>query len=201
MPRSLYSLLTAFTASLTLAACADAPTRPSPPSATLATGAPAVRVLADDAEGDDDRDEGRGNGARTPPFNFTAVLHGASDAGGEERDDGSGVIHFRQPGDPPHVVFLDTRVHDLAPYTSYQLQRATDGTVDGICTGTNWLTLGNLAAPLVITTDGEGDGRALFARQLSAALVGTQFDIHFRVLDAATQAVVLTSRCHQFTVR
>jgi hypothetical protein len=127
-----------------------------------------------------------------PPFSFTAVLIGPGGA--------SGLIRFRQPEDAVQIVFLDTQVQKLAPGTSYLLQRAVDPTPDGQCTSAVWLTLGNLAAPLAITTNGEGTGRATFSRLLTSA-PGTQFDIHFQVVDAVTGAVVLTSSCHQFMVR
>jgi hypothetical protein len=35
---------------------------------------------------------------------------------------------------------------------------------------------------------------------LAAVALGTEFDIHFRVIDAVTSAVVLQSACYQFTV-
>jgi hypothetical protein len=62
------------------------------------------------------------------------------------------------------------------------------------------LTLGRLATPQVLTTDAEGEGRAQFTRNLAAAL-GQTFDIHFRIIEAATGTEVLRSGCHQFTVR
>jgi lysophospholipase L1-like esterase len=112
----------------------------------------------------------------------------------------SGLLRFRQPKDGDRLVYLHVAVQGLAPSHSYSLQRATDTTVDASCTGTNWLTLGKGLAPQAITTDARGTGGAVLSRDLSAVPTGTQFDIQFRVTDAATSAVVLQSACHQFTV-
>jgi len=97
-------------------------------------------------------------------------------------------------------VNLDVWVRDLAPSTSYQLQRATDANVNDDCTGTNWLTLGRGTTPVSIVTNDRGTGRAELFRDLGATPVGTTFDIHFRVVRAGTTAVVLDSGCYQFTV-
>ena len=61
---------------------------------------------------------------------------------------------------------------------------------------TNWPmpTLGE------ITTDDSGIGRAQLTRNLAAIPVGTEFDIHFRVIDSVTSATVLESACYQFVV-
>jgi hypothetical protein len=109
-------------------------------------------------------------------------------------------VKFRQPKDAEKRVFLGVWMRDLAPGTDYQLQRATDANVDDDCTGTNWLTLGRGLTPVAITTDDKGTGRAQLLRSLAAFPAGMQFDIHFRVIDAATTAVVLESGCYQFTV-
>jgi hypothetical protein len=119
------------------------------------------------------------------------------------RGDGFGLVQFRQPKDDAPTVFLDTWVRDLDPNTSYQLQRAVDQTIDDVCTGgtTNpaeWLTLGEGLTPRAITTDETGTGRAPLFRILSLTSIGQAFDIHFRVIDATTQAVVLESGCYQF---
>ncbi len=91
-------------------------------------------------------------------------------------------------------------MRDLAPNHSYSRQRATDSNVNDDCTRTNWLTLGQGLVPQAITTDPTGTGRADLFRSLAATALGTQFDIHFRVIDAVTSAVVLESACYQFTV-
>jgi hypothetical protein len=75
-----------------------------------------------------------------------------------------------------------------------------DTNVNDDCVGTNWLTLGRGLDPQAITTDERGTGRADLFRNLAAFPVGTQFDIHFRVVDTVTSAVVLESSCYQFTV-
>ena len=115
-------------------------------------------------------------------------------------DGGFGLVKFRQPKDADKIVYLDVWVRDLAPNHSYYLQRATDVTVNDACTGTNWLTLGQGLVPQAITTDETGTGRANLFRSLASIPLGTQFDIHFRVIDAATSAAVLESACYQYTV-
>jgi hypothetical protein len=135
-------------------------------------------------------------GPETPNFNLEVVLRPAS--GGPEN--GFGVVRFRQPNDAQKIVYLDTWVRDLAPNSAYQLQRAADTNVNDDCTGTNWLTLGLGAAPKSVMTDGRGTGRELLWRDLSAIPLGTQFDIHFQVIDAVSHRVVLESGCYQYTV-
>jgi hypothetical protein len=131
----------------------------------------------------------------TPPYNFDAVLEPAD--GGS----GSGEVKFRQPGDAREVVYLNTHVWRLLPDSSYRLQRATDLVVDNDCTGSNWLTLGrDNFTPQAIETNPSGNGRARLSRDLTGVPRGRQFDIHFRVIDAA-DAVVLVSPCYQFTLR
>ena len=137
-----------------------------------------------------------GWGPATPNFNLEAQLRPV--AGGP--DNGFGLVKFRQPKDSDKIVYLGVWVRDLAPSHSYVLQRATDPNVDGACTGTNWLTLGRGLVPQAITTDETGTGREDLFRDLAAVALGTEFDIHFRVIDAATSAVVLASACYQFTV-
>ena len=129
-------------------------------------------------------------GPETPAFNLQVVLRGQ----------GFGLVKFRQPNDDQKIVYLDTWVRDLAPNSEYLLQRAVDVTVDDDCTGTAWLTLGRGVQPQSIATDAGGTGRAELFRDLSAVSLGTEFDIHFRVIDAVTQAVVLESGCYQFRV-
>ena len=109
-------------------------------------------------------------------------------------------MKFRQPNDADRIVYLDVWVRDLAPNTSYILQRATDTNVNDDCLGTNWLTLGLGATPLAIVTDDRGTGRAELFRNLGTTAVGSEFDIHFRVIRAGTSEIVLTSECYQFTV-
>jgi hypothetical protein len=135
-------------------------------------------------------------GPETPHFNLQAILRPA--AGGPEA--GFGHVKFRQPNDSDKIVYLGVSVRNLTANHSYYLQRATDTNVDDDCTGTNWLTLGRGLTPVAITTDDGGTGRAQLFRDLAAVPAGMQFDIQFRVIDAATTAVVLESDCYQFTV-
>jgi hypothetical protein len=53
--------------------------------------------------------------------------------------------------------------------------------------------------PQDIVTDARGTGRAELFRNLGTTAVGSQFDIHFRVIDAAGTPVLNTD-CYQFTV-
>jgi hypothetical protein len=130
--------------------------------------------------------------AAHPPFNLEAILRG----------DGFGHVKFRQEKNPDaNIINLDVWVRDLAPNTSYSLQRAVDTVLDGSCTGTNWLTLGQGLTPQPIVTDDRGTGRADLWRDLSAFAPGTAFDIHFRVIQAGTTNVVLQSDCYRFVVR
>ena len=129
-------------------------------------------------------------GPETPHFNLEVILRG----------DGFGHVKFRQPNDDEQVVYLDTWVRDLAPNTSYSLQRAVDTNVDGNCTSASWLTLGKGATPEAIVTDDNGTGRADLFRSLAAFPPGSRFDIHFRVINVATSAVVLESGCYEFTI-
>jgi hypothetical protein len=116
------------------------------------------------------------------------------------RGDGFGLVRFRQPNDDALVIILDTWLRGLTPSTSYVLQRAVDTNVDDICTSTGWLTLGKGLQPQSIITDDTGTGSVQLFRSVAAFPVGAEFDIHFRVLEEATSAVVLTSECYQFTI-
>jgi hypothetical protein len=128
-------------------------------------------------------------GPETPYFNLEVVLRG----------EGFGLVKFRQPNDDAFIVYLDVWLRDLAPNTSYLLQRAVDTNVDDNCTSTAWLTLGKGLQPQSITTDITGTGREQLFRPLPPS-PGSEFDIHFRVIEEATSAVVLTSKCYQFTI-
>jgi hypothetical protein len=129
-------------------------------------------------------------GPETPNFNLEVVLRG----------DGFGLVKFRQPNDGAFIINLDVWVRDLAPNTSYLLQRAVDNVVDDDCTSTAWLTLGKGIVPQSITTDEDGTGRESLFRSVAAFPPGSEFDIHFRVIEEATSIVVLTSKCYQFTI-
>ena len=136
-----------------------------------------------------------GRGPATPNFNLEAQLRPVAGV-----DDGFGLVKFRQPKDGETTVNLDLWVRDLAPTHSYYLERATDSTVDDDCTGTNWLKLGQGLDAQAFATDERGTARADLFRSLPANLLGTEFDIQFRVTDATSSVVVLQSDCYQFTV-
>jgi len=133
--------------------------------------------------------------ANNPTFNLEVILRG--------EDGRFGHIKFRQDVDPSKIIMLDTWVRDLEPNHQYLLQRAVDAAnvVDGDCTSTSWLTLGKGLTPQSILTDDNGTGNEELWRDVSTAASGTAFDIHFRVVDASTMAVVLTSDCYQYVVR
>lgn len=129
-------------------------------------------------------------GPETPNFNLEVVLRG----------DGFGLVKFRQPNDGSFIINLDVWVRNLSPNTSYLLQRAVDTVVDDDCTSTSWLTLGKGLQPQSILTDDTGTGREKLFRSVAAFPAGSEFDIHFRVIEEATSTVVLTSPCYQFTI-
>jgi hypothetical protein len=137
-----------------------------------------------------------GNGPASPPFNLQAVLRAPDGA------DGFGLVAFRQPNDGLVRIYLDAWVRGLAPDTDYWLERAVDTTLDGDCTSEGWLTLGAGLTPLALRTDGGGTGREAFYRDLPSALVGQTYDIHFRIVTAATPPVeVLRSGCERYVVQ
>lgn len=160
-------------ATLLAAACASEPSATNGP-----TAAPASSLSTDPW------------GPETPSFNLEIILRGQ----------GFGLVKFRQPNDGDLIIYLDTWVRNLAANTSYLLQRATDAVIDDVCTGTNWLTLGQGSTPQAITTDDQGTGRAALFRNVAAFPPGSEFDIHFRVIEAVSGAVVLQSECYQFTI-
>jgi hypothetical protein len=135
-------------------------------------------------------------GPETPPFNLEVILRDVSEGSG------FGHVKFRQPNDSDKIIYLNTWVRGLMPNHAYQLQRAVDTTLDGICnsTGAAWLPLGKGLTPQTITTDERGSGRELLFRDLSAVRTGTQFDIHFQLVDAGTGVPALASDCYRFTV-
>jgi hypothetical protein len=134
-------------------------------------------------------------GPEEPLFNLQAILRDPT--GGK----GHGLVKFRQPNDADLIIYLDTWVRDLSPHTSYALQRAVDAVVDDDCTSTVWLTLGKGLTPQALTTDETGSVRESLFRSVAAFPVGSEFDIHFRIVDDATQSTVaLQSECHQFTI-
>ena len=130
--------------------------------------------------------------AAHPPFNLEAILRG----------EGFGLVKFRQEKNPTaNIVTLAVWVRDLAPNSSYTLQRAVDTNLDGVCTGSNWLNLGQGPDAQAIVTNDRGTGRADLWRDLSAFAPGAAFDIYFRIIEADTTNVVLESECYRFVVR
>ena len=172
--RHLNTLALATCAALAASACADGPSAPT--AAPLRSSLTSFQAW----------------GPETPNFNLEVVLRG--DGGG------FGLVKFRQPNDEEFVVHLDTWVRDLTPNASFLLQRAVDPVVDDDCTGSDWLTLGQGLTAHAITTDDKGAGTADLWRAVPGSLVGMEFDIHFRVIAAATGAVVLQSECYQYTI-
>jgi hypothetical protein len=133
--------------------------------------------------------------AETPPFNIEVILRG--------EDNGLGHVKFRQDNDMAKIIILDTWVRGLEPNHEYLLQRAVDpiNVVDGNCTSTSWLTLGKGLTPQSILTDDKGTGKVELWRDVSSIATGAKFDIHFRVVDAVSMAVVLDSDCYEYVVR
>ena len=126
----------------------------------------------------------------TPRFNLEASLRG----------EGFGLVKLRQQKDPTQdILYMDVWVRDLLPNTSYDLQRAVDSPRDGVCTGTNWLTMGQGTTPQAILTDDTGTGRAALWRPVPAT--ATPSDIHFRVIQTGTSNIALQSDCYQLLVR
>jgi hypothetical protein len=175
-PSSYVTAAAAIALAILLSACADTSITPTAPGALSGTGS----AVAQSGPW----------GPETPNFNLQVILRG----------EGFGHVKFRQRNDDALIVQLDTWVRDLAPNTSYLLQRAVDVNVDDNCTSTAWLTLGKGLQPQSITTDANGTGREELFRSVAAFPVGSEFDIHFRLIHEASSAVVLTSECYQFTI-
>jgi hypothetical protein len=145
-----------------------------------------------------------------PPYDLNVTLRGAcnSTPPGDEGDEDSGDcpighLKFRQDPDPGKIIDLDISVHNLLPNHEYLLQRAVDpiNVVDGNCTSTTWLTLGKGLTPQLIFTDIDGNGEEELWRDVKAIPSGSKFDIHFQVIDAVTNVVLLTGDCYQYQVR
>ncbi len=128
--------------------------------------------------------------AAQPHFNLEVILRG----------EGFGLVNVRQQKDPTQdILYMDVWVRDLLPNTSYNLQRAVDSPRDGVCTGTNWLTMGQGTTPQPILTDETGTGRAALWRAVPATALGS--DIHFRVIQTGTSNIPLQSECYPLLVR
>ncbi len=133
------------------------------------------------------------NSPQSVKYNLEVVLRGEGNR--------SGHIHFRQNKDAAKIITLDTKVHHLEPNHRYLLQRAVDVILDGNCTSISWLTLGKGLTPQAIITDDKGNATEELWRNVAAIPSGTSFDIHFRVIDAVSSVVVLSSDCYQYAVR
>lgn len=114
---------------------------------------------------------------------------------------GVGYMEFRQDPDTARVIDLNTWVYRLQPNHSYLLQRAVDPIANAGCLSTAWLTLGLGLQPQEIQTNSKGDGHADLWRNISSVARGTQFHIHFQIVDAVTLVPVLNSDCYDYTVR
>ncbi len=130
-------------------------------------------------------------------YNLNVELNGSS------KNVARGYIAFRQDPAAPKIITLDTYVQHLQANHEYLLQRAVDpiNVVDGNCTSTTWLTLGLGLTPQSIMTDDKGNGHEKLWRDLSTVASGSEWDIHFQVIDAATNDVVLTSNCYDYILR
>jgi hypothetical protein len=135
-------------------------------------------------------------GPETPNFNLEVILRPVGNG------NGFGLVKFRQPNDDASLNYLDTWVRDLAPNTSYRLERAVDTNIDDNCTSTAWLTLGKGLTPQAIVTDASGTAREELFRAipLNVFPAGSEFDIHFRLIRDGTSEVVLQSECYQFII-
>ena len=134
-------------------------------------------------------------GPETPNFNLEVILRPVGNG------NGFGLVKFRQPNDDAAIIYLDTWVRDLAPNTSYRLERAVDTNIDDNCTSTAWLTLGKGLTPQAIVTDASGTAREELFRAipLNVFPAGSEFDIHFRLIRDGTSEV-LQSECYQFII-
>jgi hypothetical protein len=120
------------------------------------------------------------------PYDLDVKLFGAA-----KNFNANGFIQFRQDADTARVIDLDTRVSGLLPDHAYQLQRAVNPIADSTgCSSTAWLTLGLGLVPLSIHTDAHGNGQADLWRAVTTIARGTQFHIHFQVIDSLTSTPV-----------
>src|ERR1700736_3968403 len=121
----------------------------------------------------------------TPPFDINVTLNSVVETK-EIGSQASGFVKFRQNADTARIIDLDTWVTGLVPKHSYFLQRAVNPITDPDCTSTAWLTLGLGLVTQAIHTDANGDGHEDLFRDVTALARGTQFRIHFQIVDSAT---------------
>jgi hypothetical protein len=115
---------------------------------------------------------------------------------------GLGFLKFRQKPDTARIVNLNIWLFNLKPDHAYLLQRAVNLITDPTqCSSTAWLTLGLGLTPQAIHTDKWGFGYLPLYRDVSSVPRGTEFYIHFQVIDSLTSQTVLTSDCNTYTVR
>jgi hypothetical protein len=136
----------------------------------------------------------------TPPYDINVKLE-APNAKAAYGHSPIGYISFRQDPDPAKIITLDTWIGNLEPNHEYKLQRAVNPVTVPDCTSTAWLTLGAGLTPQSIQTDAKGNGKAALWRDVTAIATGTQFRIHFQVIDAVTNSTVLISDCYMYEVR
>lgn len=194
---SRHMLLFSAAALLSLVACSAEPTDPADTSSTAGDTEMAAAIARAEAELSAPDVSAHGlaasRGPSDAPYNLNVLLTSASHHGG------LGLLAFRQRVDEPFIVHLNVLVIHLAASSNYRLQRAADP-FDGQCTSESWLTLGKGLVPQDITTNGFGIGYEELFRMLTSP-AGTSFDIRFRVIEASTGAVVLSSECRAFTIR
>jgi hypothetical protein len=167
---------------LTVACSGETPTAPS------ASVAPIVQSSSSTGDGGSTGGQPASSAptAAQSRVNLVATLQG----------DGFGLVKLRQENHPTQTIIqMDVWVRGLLPNTSYSLQRAVDSPQDGVCTGTNWLTMGQGTTPQPILTDDSGTGRAALWRLVPAT--ATPSDIHFRVIRTDTGNIVMVSDCHR----
>jgi hypothetical protein len=133
------------------------------------------------------------------PYNIDVTLRPNTDKNSPGA--GIGFVKFRQNPDTARIITLDTWVANLLPNHDYQLQRAVNPITDADCTSTTWLTLGEGLVAKSIHTDNKGNGEANLFRDITSIARGTEFRIHFQIIDAQTLLPVLFSDCDQYTVR
>lgn len=139
-----------------------------------------------------------------PNYDLNVTLRGTSiPSEGEDDEAPVGHLKFRQDPNPEKIIDLDVKLHNMVPNHEYFFQRAVDpiNAVDGICSSTTWLTLGKGLTAQSIFTDNEGNGKEELWRDVSVVPSGSKFDIHFQVIDAATNVTILSSDCLQYQVR
>jgi len=141
-----------------------------------------------------------GDGANLPPYyNLDVALNPVSLKMGYGNS--AGFIKFRQDPDTARIITLETWITHLEPNHPYILQRAVNPITDSSCTSVAWLTLGLGLVPQAIHTDFRGNGHEELFRAVTSIARGTQFRIHFQILDSLTLTPVLSSDCYQYTVR